>query len=604
MKQHSLFGADAPREHDVKGPERCSQDSAPVSGSPVRLLSFDIESTGRDPLADIPVGIALCKELGVAYYVPLRHTSGPNIEGALSLLKDILEDPAVPKVGHNLKYDILILRREGIKVRGFLYDTMVASYLLNPNKPGHSLEEVSVEHLMHKKRAFTEVLGKRESFAEVPLDEATPYAAEDAELAMELKEILFPALEKQGLGRLYDEIEMPLIPVLADMEEAGVKIDRERLEALSGELDRQLEALQTKIFALAGSSFNINSPRQLCKVLFDDLGLKPTRRTKTGYSTSVDVLEELAKVHELPGEILNYRTFYKLKTTYADTLPTLINERTGRVHTSFNQTVTATGRLSSSDPNLQNIPVRGEWGARIREAFIAEKGHMLISADYSQIELRVLAHMSGDEGLISAFREDIDIHARTAAELFGVPLDAVSAEMRRIAKTVNFGIVYGISAFGLSESLGIPPKQAGSYIDHYFDKHPGVRRFIEQTIATARQQGYVTTLLGRMRPVPEITSANAAIRQQAERLATNTPVQGTAADLIKKAMIAIAHLLRERQLATRMILQIHDELLFEVPEGEFATARELIREAMEHALPLSVPLRVDIGWGTTWAEAH
>jgi DNA polymerase-1 len=516
----------------------------------------------------------------------------------------VMEDPAVAKIGHNLKYDMLLLRQEGIHVRGMLYDTMVASYLLNPVKPDHSLQDAAVEHLAHRKRPFAEVLGKRASFAEVPIDEATQYAAEDAELAMELKDLLFDKLRSSGLDRIYFEIEMPLIYILTDMEETGIKINRERTEELSKELNRELEALQSKIYILAGSAFNINSPRQLGKVLFDDLGLRPMKKTKTGFSTSMDVLDELSKSHELPREILNYRSFYKLKTTYTDTLPKLINARTGRIHTSFNQTVTSTGRLSSSDPNLQNIPIRGEWGTKIREIFIADEGHVLVSADYSQIELRILAHMSEDESLIDAFKNSIDIHARTASEIFGAPLEAVTSDMRRAAKVVNFGIVYGMSAYGLSEALSITPKEAAVYIENYFNKHAGVKRSMERTIQAARQNGYVTTLLGRIRPLPEITGANASIRQQAERLAVNTPIQGTAADLIKIAMVRVSKALQARNLSARMLLQIHDELLFEVPEKELNEAVELITREMEAAIDLSVPLKVEIGWGKNWAEAH
>lgn len=596
MKQCSLFGdGESDLQHEVH---------TVIDTGTISELSFDIEATGRNPLSDSIVGIALCKEKGKSYYVPVRHSGQCNVQDALTILTPVLEDPAVAKVGHNLKYDMLMLRQEGIHVRGMLYDTMVASYLLNPIKPDHSLQDAAVEHLAHKKRPFAEVLGSRASFAEVPIEEATQYSAEDAELAMELKDILFDKLKSAGLERIYFEIEMPLIYILTDMEETGIKINRDRAEELSKELDRKLEELQSKIYILAGSTFNINSPRQLGKVLFDDLGLKPMKKTKTGFSTSMDVLEELSKSHELPREILNYRSFYKLKTTYTDALPKLINVRTGRIHTSFNQTVTSTGRLSSSDPNLQNIPIRGEWGTKIREIFISDQGLMLASADYSQIELRILAHMSEDESLIDAFKKSIDIHTRTASEIFGVTLEAVTSDMRRAAKVVNFGIVYGMSAYGLSDALSISPKEAAVYIDNYFKKHAGVKRFMENTIQTARQNGYVATLLGRIRPLPEITSPNAAIRQQAERLAVNTPVQGTAADLIKIAMVRVSRALQARNLSAKMLLQIHDELLFEVPENEINETQELITLEMEAALDLSVPLKVEFGRGKNWADAH
>jgi len=605
MEQFSLFKSSKGTETEQTVSETPPAPS-PIThhSSPITELSFDIEATGRNPISDSIVGIALCREKGRAYYVPTRHAHGTNIPEAFDILKGVLEDESIPKIGHNLKYDILILRQEGIHVKGRLYDTMLASYLLNPNKPDHSLEDVALEYLFHKKRPFTEVLGKRHSFSEVSIDEATQYAAEDAELAMELKEILFERLKTEGLEDLYFNMEMPLIYVLTDMEEIGVRINKGRLEELSKELNRDLGIIESKIYNIAGESFNINSPQQLQKILFEKIGLKPLKKTKTGYSTGMDVLEELSKTHELPMEILNYRTLYKLKTTYVDALPKLIDKKTGRTHTSFNQTVTATGRLSSSEPNLQNIPIRGEWGTKIREVFIADKGCVLISADYSQVELRILAHISGDEGLIDAFNKNIDIHTRTAAELFNIPKESVTEEMRRIAKTVNFGVVYGISPFGLSEALNIAPKEAATYIEQYFKKHEGVKNYMDDAIKVARENGYVKTLMGRKRPIPEINSHNTNIRQQAERLAINTPIQGTAADLIKIAMINIWKRLKERNLETRMILQIHDELLFEVPEPEIEIAKNLIKYEMENALSLSVPLKVDMGWGKNWAEAH
>ena len=610
MRQYSLFEDKAKDNKQEAAGEKKTKDAASdsvliaYSPSPIAELSFDIEATGRNPISDSIVGISLCVEKGSAYYVPVSHAHGPNVTDALVILKETLEDESIPKVGHNLKYDILILRQEGIHVKGILYDTMLASYLLNPNKPDHSLENTGLEYLMYKKRPFTEVLGKLHSFADVPLDEATQYAAEDAALSMELKNILFEKLKNEGLEDLYFNIEMPLIYILIDMEEEGVRINKERLEELSKELDRELGIIESRIYAIAGESFNINSPKQLQKILFEKLGLKPLKKTKTGYSTGMDVLEELSKTHELPMEILNYRTFYKLKTTYVDALPKLIDKKTGRVHTSFNQTVTATGRLSSSEPNLQNIPIRGDWGTKVREVFTADEGCVLISADYSQIELRILAHMSDDEGLIDAFKKDIDIHTRTASELFGIAKEAVTDDMRRVAKTVNFGVVYGISPFGLSEALSIPPKEAAAFIEQYFDKHPGVKQYMENTVKAAQQQGYVSTVMGRKRPTPEINSHNANIRQQAERLAINTPVQGTAADLIKIAMINIRNRLKEKNLKTKMVLQIHDELLFEAPENEIEIAMGLIKHEMESAMTLSVPLRVDIGHGKNWSEAH
>lgn len=567
-------------------------------------LSFDIEATGKNPMSDTIVGIALCREKGKAYYVPIRHIEDINVKDALNILKEPLEDKSIPKIGHNLKYDIVILRQEKIHVKGKLYDTMLASYLLNPNKPAHSLADVALEYLFYKKKTYKEIVGKLHSFSEVPIDEATQYAAEDAELAMELRDILFKRLKESGLESLYFDIEMPLIYILADIEEIGVRINKDRLKEMSKELERELEIIELKIYEAAGERFNINSPKQLSKILFQNIGLLPKKKTKTGYSTGMDVLEDLTRVHELPGEILNYRTLFKLKTTYVDVLPTLINKKTGRIHTSFNQTATATGRLSSSEPNLQNIPIRGEWGMKIREVFIANEGCVLLSADYSQVDIRILAHMSNDAGLIDAFKRDIDIHTETASKLFSISKKEITGEMRRIAKTVNFGIVYGISPYGLSVALNITQKEAGSYIEQYFKKHDGVRNYIVDTIKAAKKDGFVKTLVGRKRPIPGIFSHNSTVRQQAERLAINTPVQGTAADLIKMAMITIWNKLRERNLKTKMVLQIHDELLFEVPENELESIRDLIKYEMENALSLSVPLKVDVEWSKNWAKAH
>jgi DNA polymerase-1 len=463
---------------------------------------------------------------------------------------------------------------------------------------------VSFEYLSRKKQSFMEVLKKRASFAEVPLEEATSYAGEDAALSFELRDILFEKLANEGLSNVYFDIEMPLIEVLLDMERAGIKIDPAILNSLSREMSIEIDSIQKRIFFLAGEEFNVNSPKQLGAVLFQRLGLSPSKKTKTGFSTGMEVLEELAGAHELPGEVLNYRSLTKLKSTYLDTLPSLINPKTGRLHTLFNQTVTATGRLSSSEPNLQNIPVRGSWGKRIRESFIAEPGSLLLSADYSQVELRILAHLSRDEGLISAFKMSIDVHARTASELYNVPLDRVTPDMRRTAKTVNFGVIYGMSAYGLSEALNIDRREAEKYIQQYFERHPGVREYINNSLAEAKTRGFTTTLLGRKRPVPELNSQNRNIRQQGERLAVNSPIQGTAADIIKIAMIQIRKSLHYRKMHAKMILQVHDELLFEVPESELTAVLEIVRENMEGAVSLRVPVKVEIGYGKNWAEAH
>lgn len=572
-------------------------------------FAFDVEATGKDPMADSIVGFSVSAEKETGYYIPLRHSylgvpEQIGMKETMAIVAPIFENPDIAKIGHNLKYDTMMLKQEGVVTKGRLYDTMLASYLINPNKQNHSLEDVGFEYLSRRKKTFAEVLNKKKSFADVFVEEATKYSAEDALLAFELKDILFEKLKEAGLERVYFDIEAPLIPVLSDMEEAGVKIDVDKLNDISKELARELDSTQRRIFFLSGEEFNINSPKQLAKVLFHSLGLKPGKKTKTGFSTDVSVLEELAMSHELPREILNWRSLNKLKTTYVDALPALINPKTGRVHTSFNQTATATGRLSSSNPNMQNIPIKGEWGKRIRETFIADKGNILLSADYSQVELRILAHLSKDEVLIEAFSKGIDVHAKTASEIFGTPVDKVTDEMRRTAKTVNFGVIYGMSPFGLSEALSIPHEEAKKYIEKYFERHPGVKQYIEATLSEVRQKGYTVTLAGRRRPIPEIRSQNSNTRAQAERLAVNSPIQGSAADIIKIAMINIRKKLKEGHLDARMILQVHDELLFEAPESELNSVRDMIKREMEGTAKLLVPLRVDIGAGRNWAEAH
>jgi DNA polymerase I len=574
-------------------------------------IAIDTEATGRNPLTDSLVGISICNRKDKAFYIPVAHSSSLvktgeqiGVKYTVRALLPVLKDALISKIGHNLKYDLMLLEQNGVPFSGELFDTMIAAYLLNPNKANHSLDEVAFEYLSRKKKSFAEIVKKRASFAEVPIEEATSYAAEDAALSYELKDLLFNKLEENGLSKIYFDIEMPLIEVLIDMEKSGIKIDPALLNSLSREMSTEIDSIQKRIFFLAGEEFNINSPKQLSTVLFHSLGLSPSKKTKTGFSTGMEVLEELAGIHELPREVLNYRSLTKLRSTYLDTLPSMINQQTGRLHTSFNQTVTATGRLSSSEPNLQNIPVRGEWGTRIRKAFITEPGNLLLSADYSQVELRILAHISADKGLIDAFNMDIDVHTRTASELYGVSLDKVTSEMRRTAKTVNFGVIYGISAFGLSEALNIDRRDAEKYIRQYFDRHPGVRDYIKNILAGAKEKGYVKTLFGRKRPVPELNSHNKNIQQQGERLAVNSPIQGTAADIIKIAMIHISENLRNQKLNARMILQVHDELLFEVPEPELKTVLEIVRNNMENVVMLSVPIKVDIGYGKNWAEAH
>jgi DNA polymerase-1 len=585
----------------VSSPARLREITADLSSG----FAFQLVTGKEGHFREGIIGLALSCEKGKAWYIPFGHgdLEIDRAEG-LRLLKDLYEAHDIAKIGHNLKRSVNLLGDKGISMDGPLYDIMLASYLLNPNKQNHLLEDIAFEYLSYRRGKHGEVPNNRRSPAEIPLSDFASFAAEDAALLLELKESLFEKIEREGLERLYSEIELPLTRVLAGMERAGFKVDSEKLNDMSKELSIELEAIQRRIYFIAGEEFNINSPKQLGRVLFQSLGLKPGKRTKTGFSTELSVLEELAEGHELPREILNYRSLSKLKSTYTDVLPHLINTKTGRIHTTFNQAATATGRLSSSEPNLQNIPVRGEWGRRIRGAFIAEEGSLILSADYSQIELRILAHLSGDTGLINAFKGGMDIHTRTASDIFGVPPAHVTPEMRRAAKSVNFGIVYGISPFGLSEALAISKEEAKGYIDGYFNRHPGVKAYIEETLRDSREKGFSLTLFGRKRAIPELKSANATTRSLGERLAINSPIQGTAADIIKIAMIDIWKTLGATGMKSRMILQVHDELIFETPEDELSGMERIVKETMESAANLSVSLEVEIGHGMNWAEAH
>ncbi|MDA8169864.1 MAG: DNA polymerase I [Nitrospiraceae bacterium] len=571
-------------------------------------FSIRIEPGDRPPVNGDIAGIALSASEGRGAYIPLGHDyPGAPVQmeagAALSILKPILENGEIPKTGHNIKHEALLLREKGIGLGGTLYDTMIASHLINPLRSEHSLETVALEYLSVKKKTYAEIRGKAKRFEEIPVERARGFACHEAELSLELKDILFRRLEEEGLGNCYFNIEMPLIGVLADMERAGVKIDTDQLGAFSTELERELDALRKRIYFHAGGEFNINSPKQLGHILFNVLGLPPGRKKKTGYSTEVGILEELAKVHELPREVLDWRALFKLKSTYVDVLPGLVNPRTGRIHTSFNQAVTATGRLSSTDPNIQNIPVRGDWGRKIREAFIAEEGFMIISADYSQIELRVLAHLSGDEALKRLFQKGKDIHAATASGIFGVAPENITPGMRRVAKGVNFGIIYGITPYGLSENIGVSTSEAAQYINRYFERHPGVKAYLQGAIEEAKRKGYVRTVSGRKRPIPELKSRDARVRSLGERLAMNSPIQGTAADIIKKAMITLSGKLREKY-RTRLIIQVHDELVFECPGEELDEMTDIIKSDMIEAAGLQVPVQVDVGTGRNWAQAH
>ena len=581
-------------------------DAAPV-------VALDTETTSLQYMDARVVGISFSVEAGKAAYVPFGHTHAEAPEQlpeslVWEVLGPWLQDPDRPKLGHNLKYDRNVLANHGIELAGIRHDTMLESYVLNSTASRHDLNTLSLKYLGHTPVAYTDVAGKgaaQVSFAEVPLEAAGPYAAEDADLALRLHQRLWPELtQAERLREVYESIEIPLVPVLSRMERTGVLIDAEALHRQSEELAQRLRELEERAWQLAGEPFNLGSPKQLQEILFGRLGLPVLRKTPKGQpSTAEDVLQELAVDYELPRVILEHRALSKLRGTYTSKLPKLIHPRTGRVHTSYHQAVAATGRLSSSDPNLQNIPIRTPEGRRIRQAFVAPPDWLILAADYSQIELRIMAHLSGDEGLLRAFREGLDIHRATAAEVFGVPPERITDEQRRAAKAINFGLIYGMSAFGLARQLGIDRSAAQAYVDRYFARYPGVRAYMERTRELARERGYVETLFGRRLYVPDIRSRNSQRRQYAERTAINAPMQGTAADIIKRAMIRVDAWLQESA-AARMIMQVHDELVFEVPEGEAEDLGERIGQLMQGAAELAVPLVVDVGWGRNWDEAH
>ncbi|HOO71493.1 MAG TPA: DNA polymerase I [Spirochaetota bacterium] len=576
------------------------------------LVSIDTETTSVSPVdADI-VGVSLSISEAQGWYIPLVNRGlfsedylDPSI--SLKLLKPVLEDPGIQKVGQNIKYDYIVLKNSGIELEGIHFDTMIASYVLNPNERRHNLDDLAMKHLNYRTITFKELVGtgqKAVPITEVELERLAEYAIEDADIALRLYRVFSKTLTDPELLKLFTGMEMPLVTVLAEMERAGVLIDTSYLKTLGEENQSLLESVEKKIHAAADQEFNINSTRELSYILFEKLGLKKQKKTKTGYSTDIGVLEALKGSHEIIDSLIAYRTLSKLKNTYIDTLPALISPRTGRIHTSYNQTVAATGRLSSSDPNLQNIPVRDEFGKNIRKGFVPRKGHLLMSADYSQIELRLAAHLSGDASMIRAFKEGIDIHALTASSVFSVPIDNVTQDMRRQAKIINFATIYGVSPFGLSQQADIGVREAADFIRKYFETYPGFREYIDNTIAFARENGYVKTLCGRRRNIPEIDSETSFRREGAERVAINTPIQGTSADMIKIAMIDISREFTRRKLSSKMIMQVHDELVFEVLMEEKKEAGTLVREKMERALDLDVPVVVSLGWGKNWEEAH
>ncbi|MGH8584025.1 MAG: DNA polymerase I [Gammaproteobacteria bacterium] len=578
------------------------------------LIAFDTETTSLDYMQAEVVGVSFAVAPGRAAYVPLAHRypGAPEQLGrerVLARLKPILEDPQRAKLGHNLKYDRNVLANHGIELQGIRHDSMLESYVLDSTATRHDLDALALKYLGLRTIHYEDVAGKgarQLRFDEVPIEQAGPYAAEDADVALKLHAGFWPRLQAEpGLQGLYESIEIPLVPVLSRMERNGVLIDQAMLRAQSGELAARLESLEESAHASAGQPFNIDSPKQIQAILYEKLGLPITTRTPTGQpSTAESVLQDLALDYPLPKLILEYRALAKLRSTYTDKLPGQVDARTGRVHTSYHQAVAATGRLSSADPNLQNIPVRSQEGRRIRQAFVAPPGYRLVSADYSQIELRIMAHLSGDRRLREAFASGQDVHRATAAEVFGVASEAVSDEARRTAKAINFGLIYGMSAFGLARQLGIERSAAQAYVDRYFTRYAGVKDYMEQARRQARQQGYVETVFRRRLYTPDIRSSNQQRRQYAERTAINAPMQGTAADIIKRAMIETDRWLLESRLDARLIMQVHDELVLEVAEAAVEMARERLAAIMSAAAQLSVPLLVDVGVGANWGEAH
>ena len=579
-------------------------------------FAVDTETTSEDPMRAQIVGISISYRVKTGFYIPLGHTAGGDslfdevnlpLDEVRRILSPLLTSDAL-KIGQNIKYDLKVLRRAGFEISGKIFDTMIAAYLLDPGAHQHGLDFLALKYLGYRMTSFEDVAGKGKkqvTFDRIPPENAAAYSCEDVDITLRLYEKLSAKLEELSLDRLFYDIEMPLVWVLADMEMTGICLDLEKLEEIRRIARARLEQMRKKIYEIAGEEFNIDSHKQLSEVLFVKLGLPPKKKTKTGYSTDAEVLSQLAQEgYEIAQYIVEYREMAKLLSTYIEALPRMINPETGRIHTTFHQTGTATGRLSSSDPNLQNIPIRGELGGQIREAFVPREGWLMMSADYSQIELRLMAHFSEDPNLLRAFHEGLDVHSFTASLITGLPMDQITPELRRLAKTVNFGIMYGLSAHGLAQQLGITHEEAQAFIDNYFRRYPKVKECIERIIQFAQEHGYVETIMGRRRYFPEINSDSYQMREAAKRAAINTPFQGSAADIIKSAMIKIFRRLNEEKLSAKMLLQIHDELVFEFPPQEQDALTELVKTEMEGVVQLKVPLVVDIGIGKNWAEAH
>ncbi|MCK5268437.1 MAG: DNA polymerase I, partial [Spirochaetes bacterium] len=569
-------------------------------------FAVDTETTSLDTLEAELLGISFSFEEGIGYYLPVGHSqTGIDSDAALKRIEVFLADPSIGKIGQNLKFDASVFASRDISFKGIIFDSMIAAYLLSPGLGRYKLEELALRYLGREMIHYSDLVDDKEkTLFDVPIEKVAEYAAEDAEVALCLYNKLMPMLQEAGMKKLFEEIEVPLIEVLSDIQRQGIAIDNGHFKSLSILLEDKIKKLESDIYAEAGEEFNINSPKQLSVILFEKKGIEPIKKTKTGFSTDEGVLDELSKEHRIASLLLDFRKNFKLKSTYVDVMPKLRHEKTGRVHTSLNQTVAATGRLASSSPNLQNIPVRDDIGREVRKGFIPAKENKLLSADYSQIELRVLAALSGDEVLTGAYRDGLDIHNKTASAIFSIDEQNVDRDHRALAKAVNFGVIYGQTAYGLSKELKISRQEAQNFIDAYFSLYSGVNDYIKELLEEAHETGYVTTYYGRIRKIPELSSSNRMTKSYGERMAVNTVIQGTAADLIKIAMINVFNALNNENLKSRMILQVHDELLFEVPDSETEQVKKIVEDEMKKPWPFDIPIEVSLGFGDNWDEAH